>query len=98
MAVSDEYAAFTSINNSFQFPSSLFGSQQPVTQTGSPYGAPPPNFIAGQGPGPGTNLAAYGSSASSRPTSQQPIFWSIVLTVLGVLGLGFIAHMEVRRG
>lgn len=65
----------------------------------SPYGVPNTQGALTV-PGPSTNDAQgalnYGSQTATQPPLDQPILWAFIFTMIGVVGLAWIAHIRVK--
>lgn len=82
---------------SFEFTAGqLFGQPYVPTVTGSELGAPPVDAIAGETATPGKSAASYGRAKSGQGPTHQPVFWLIVLVVLGVILLSHTAKLSLR--
>lgn len=42
------------------------------------------------------SVAGYAQSVSSRSVWEQPLLWAVVFIAIAVIGLGHLAHVEVR--
>lgn len=65
--------------------------------TGSTLGVPPATSIAGITPGGGASLSAYASTVNSRGAGSHPVLWAIAIFFAGIVMLGMLSHIEVKR-
>lgn len=88
---------------SFAFPgSSINGpgiSFNPAYYSGTNTGVPGNNSVGTSDPNASDNVSPavnYGAAASKRVWYQQPLFWAVVLGVLGVIMLAHVARIEIK--
>lgn len=66
---------------------------------GSNLGVPPATAIAGMDATASaqTSTNAYASSVVKGPTAAHPILWAIGIFFAGVVLVGYVSHIEVKR-
>jgi hypothetical protein len=96
--IPDMYANMAGAQPAFVYTAQDIGPNwsPPASTVGSSIGVPPPANIAGQSP----NAVASQSQAQgvlARGAGSHPILWLIVLMVIGLVLLGWISHLEVKK-
>lgn len=66
------------------------------TLTGSALGVPLPDTMPNEFPTQAASPSLYGQSKSGQPAHAQPLFWHVVLLVIGVLLLSHVARLSLR--
>ena len=64
---------------------------------GSSIGVPPATSIAGNTPGSAQSLSSYASAVNSRGAGSHPILWAVAIFFAGIIMLGMLSHIEVKR-
>lgn len=86
------------------FPTTLGQVPSSVWDTGMVNTPPDATYVVGSGagvPSPDTALEVnapgnYANRISGAPAHRQPVFWSLLFMVVGILILAHIAHFSLR--